>query len=125
MSLKQKDIPKSWRKPYEQFYMGWLCSDCGEYLGNWEQNEDGINNHSTQCAPWEWSQEPGLLEDSTAVVASAADPMSGLQNGLKRWSIEDIEKLDTHTEDHDAYDELFLDGKKAHSKGPDADLHWG
>jgi hypothetical protein len=33
MSLKQKDIPKSWRKPYEQFYMGWLCSDCGEYFG--------------------------------------------------------------------------------------------
>jgi hypothetical protein len=125
ISLKQKDIPKSWRKPYEQSYMGWLCSDCREYLGNWEQNEDGINNHSTQCALWDWSQEPDLLEDLTDVVASAADPLSGLQNGLKRWSIEDIEKLGTQTEDHDAYDELFLDGKKAHSKGPDADLHWG
>jgi hypothetical protein len=94
-------------------------------LDNWEQNEDGINDHSTQCAPWDWSQELGLLENLTDVVASAADPVSGLQNGLKRWCIEDIKKLGTQVEDDEAYDEAFLDGKKAHSKGPDAHLHWG
>jgi hypothetical protein len=48
-SLKQSEIPEAFLHSYERQQRGWVCSSCGEDIGNWHDNRDNIAAHYMIC----------------------------------------------------------------------------
>jgi hypothetical protein len=48
-SLTVKGVPKAFRHKYDRWQRGWICSACGDPLGNWHDDRDNIEGHETIC----------------------------------------------------------------------------
>ena len=48
-SLRQRDIPTSFLKPYERHQRGWRCRVCKADLGSWHDKECDIEAHPEHC----------------------------------------------------------------------------
>jgi hypothetical protein len=64
-SLRQSEIPEAFMYSYERQQRSWVCSSCGEDIGNWYDNRDNLTAHYMACT-------------------------SGLQVSFKRMSVEEL-----------------------------------
>lgn len=86
---RTEKVPRSWLNRYLQFGIGWVCFECGAFLGTWTDNEREINEHGQHCAPWDWWQSVEGLENFLGVENTDSDPVVGLQDGLEKSNLED------------------------------------
>jgi len=115
---RTEKVPRSWLNRYLQVGTSWVCSECRVLLGTWTDNEREINEHDSQCTPWDWWQSVEGLDDFLVVENNDLDLLVGLRNGLERSNLEDggIDTvshsgqedeavLDTEDEDHEYRDD--------------------